>query len=99
MKEIFSKRAKRIITSIALACFLSSPIGYVFSMNQVSAATPAYARHHDYDHDRDRDHWDKDKHDRHKDDKKDDDKDYDRGDITTAVLIGGVIGAVIAKNT
>ena len=28
-----------------------------------------------------------------------DDNDYDKGDITTAVLIGGVIGAVIAKNT
>ena len=36
------------------------------------------------------------KHDRHD---KDDDNDYDKGDITTAVLIGGVIGAVIAKNT
>ena len=39
-------------------------------------------------HDRDDDRWDR-----------DDDKDYDKGDITTAVLVGGVIGAIIAKNT
>ncbi|WP_346685122.1 hypothetical protein [Megamonas hypermegale] len=39
-------------------------------------------------HDRDKDRWDR-----------DDDKDYDKGDITTAVLVGGVIGAIIAKNT
>ncbi len=32
-------------------------------------------------------------------DKKDDDKGYSKGNITTAVLIGGVIGAIIAKNT
>ena len=38
-------------------------------------------------HDRDDDRWDR------------DDKDYDKGDITTAVLVGGVIGAIIAKNT
>lgn len=60
-------------------------------------------------HDRDKDRWDKDKknpppppprHDRD-DDRwdRDDDKDYDKGDITTAVLVGGVIGAIIAKNT
>lgn len=41
-------------------------------------------------HDRDKDRWDRDR---------DDDKDYDKGDITTAVLVGGVIGAIIAKNT
>lgn len=60
-------------------------------------------------HDRDKDRWDKDKknpppppprHDRDKDRwDRDDDKDYDKGDITTAVLVGGVIGAIIAKNT
>ncbi len=32
-------------------------------------------------------------------DKKDDDKGYSKGNIATAVLIGGVIGAIIAKNT
>lgn len=32
-------------------------------------------------------------------DKDNSDKDYDKSDITTAVLVGGVIGAVIAKNT
>lgn len=60
-------------------------------------------------HDRDKDRWDKDKknpppppprHDRDKDRwDRDDDKNYDKGDITTAVLVGGVIGAIIAKNT
>lgn len=35
--------------------------------------------------------------DRH--DKDNDGKDYDKGDIATAVLVGGVVGAVIAKNT
>lgn len=54
-------------------------------------------------HDRDDDRWDDDdrrppRHDRDWD-KDDDDKDYDKGDITTAVLVGGVIGAIIAKNT
>ena len=59
-------------------------------------------------HDRDKDRWDKDKknpppppprHDRDDDRWDRDDKDYDKGDITTAVLVGGVIGAIIAKNT
>lgn len=58
------------------------------------------------------DHWNKDKKNpppppppRHgrddRDDRwdRDDDKDFDKGDITTAVLVGGVIGAIIAKNT
>ena len=54
-------------------------------------------------------HWNKDKKNpppppppRHgRDDRwdRDDDKDFDKGDITTAVLVGGVIGAIIAKNT
>lgn len=59
-------------------------------------------------HDRDNDRWNKDKknpppppprHDRDDRWDRDDDKDFDRGDITTAVLVGGVIGAIIAKNT
>lgn len=94
MRNSFSKGVKKLIISVSLASFLLSPVSYVFSMNQVSAATPAFAKHHD-----DRDHWDKDRHDHYKDNKKDDDKDYDRGDVTAAVLIGGVIGAIIAKNT
>lgn len=52
--------------------------------------------HHHHRHDDDDDDWDWDSS-RH--DRDDDDKDFDRGDITAAVLIGGVIGAVIAKNT
>ncbi len=34
-----------------------------------------------------------------KDKDDDDDKGYSKGNITTAVLVGGVIGAIIAKNT
>ena len=61
--------------------------------------TPPPPRHDDDDDD-----WDRDRPPRHdrddRDDRDDDsDKDYDKGDITAAVLIGGVIGAIIAKNT
>lgn len=147
MKELFSKRAKKIITAVSLSCFLCSPVSYVYSMNQASAAAlntnVAYEqqfntvgfdkddhwnrgrsdedkdwkkppRHDDDDdddwtpppprHDDDDDDWDRDRPPRHdrddRDDRDDDsDKDYDKGDITAAVLIGGVIGAIIAKNT
>ena len=158
MKELFSKRAKKIITTVSLSCFLCSPVSYVCSMNQASAAAlntnVAYEqqfntvgfdkddhwnrgrsdedkdwkkpprhdddddddwdrppRHDDDDddddwdrpprHDDDDDDWDRPpRHDDDDDDWDDDsDKDYDKGDITAAVLIGGVIGAIIAKNT
>ena len=156
MKELFSKRAKKIITTVSLSCFLCSPVSYVCSMNQASAAAlntnvayeqqfntvgfdkddhwnrgrsdedkdwkkPPPPRDDDRDdkrpprHDRDDDDWtpppprhdddwDRDSPPRHdrddRDDRDDDsDKDYDKGDITAAVLIGGVIGAIIAKNT
>ena len=136
MKELFSKKAKKIITAVSLSCFLCSPMSYVFSMEQASAASLdtniAYENQLDLSgFDRD-DHWDRDRHDRDKDWKNppppppkdkdddrwhdrdrhdrdrhdddrweddDDDKDFDRGDVTAAVLIGGVIGAIIAKNT
>lgn len=160
MKELFSKRAKKIITAVSLSCFLCSPVSYVYSMNQASAAAlntnvayeqqfntvgfdkddhwnrgrsdedkdwkkpPPPRRDDDRDdkrpprpnrddddwspppprHDDDDDDWDRDRPPRHdrddRDDRDDDsDKDYDKGDITAAVLIGGVIGAIIAKNT
>ena len=143
MKELFSKRAKKIITTVSLSCFLCSPVSYVCSMNQALAAAlntnVAYEqqfntvgfdkddhwnrgrsdedkdwkkppRHDDDDdddwdrpprHDDDDDDWDRPpRHDDDDDDWDDDsDKDYDKGDITAAVLIGGVIGAIIAKNT
>lgn len=145
MKELFSKRAKKIITTVSLSCFLCSPVSYVCSMNQALAGAlntnVAYeqqfntvgfdkddhwnrgrsdedkdwkkpSRHDDDDddwtpppprHDDDDDDWDRDRPPRHdrddRDDRDDDsDKDYDKGDITAAVLIGGVIGAIIAKN-
>ena len=144
MKELFSKRAKKIITAVSLSCFLCSPVSYVYSMNQASAAAlntnvayeqqfntvgfdkddhwnrgrsdedkdwkkPPPPRDDDRDDKRpprhdDDDDWDRDRPPRHdrddRDDRDDDsDKDYDKGDITAAVLIGGVIGAIIAKNT
>ena len=148
MKELFSKRAKKIITTVSLSCFLCSPVSYVCSMNQALAGAlntnVAYeqqfntvgfdkddhwnrgrsdedkdwkkpSRHDDDDDDDwtpppprhdddDDDDWDRDRPPRHdrddRDDRDDDsDKDYDKGDITAAVLIGGVIGAIIAKNT
>ncbi len=159
MKELFSKRAKKIITTVSLSCFLCSPVSYVCSMNQALAGAlntnVAYEQQfntvgfdkddhwnrgrsdedkdwkkpppprdddrddkrpprHDRDdddwtpppprHDDDDDDWDRDRPPRHdrddRDDRDDDsDKDYDKGDITAAVLIGGVIGAIIAKNT
>ena len=157
MKELFSKRAKKIITTVSLSCFLCSPVSYVCSMNQALASAlntnVAYEqqfntvgfdkddhwnrgrsdedkdwkkpprhdddddddwdrppRHDDDDddwdrpprHDDDDDDWDRPpRHDRDDRDDRDDDsdKDYDKGDITAAVLIGGVIGAIIAKNT
>ena len=147
MKELFSKREKKIITTVSLSCFLCSPVSYVCSMNQALAGAlntnVAYEqqfntvgfdkddhwnrgrsdedkdwkkppRHDDDDddwdrdrpprHDDDDDDWDRDRPPRHdrddRDDRDDDsDKDYDKGDITAAVLIGGVIGAIIAKNT
>lgn len=132
MKELFSKRAKKIITTVSLSCFLCSPVSYVCSMNQASAAAlntnVAYEQQFNTvgfdkddhwnrgrsDEDKDwkkpppprddDDDWDRDRPPRHdrddRDDRDDDsDKDYDKGDITAAVLIGGVIGAIIAKNT
>ena len=159
MKELFSKRAKKIITAVSLSCFLCSPVSYVYSMNQASAAAlntnVAYEQQFNtvgFDKD---DHWNRGRSDEDKDwkkpppprdddrddkrpprpDRDDDDwtpppprhddddddwdrdiptghdsyyryerydyrdKDYDKGDITAAVLIGGVIGAIIAKNT
>lgn len=67
--------------------FLCSPVSYAVQLSTVSA-TPRHEERHDSPPPPP-------KHDRHD---KDDDNDYDKGDITTAVLIGGVIGAVIAKN-
>ena len=158
MKELFSKRAKKIITAVSLSCFLCSPVSYVYSMNKASAAAlntnvayeqqfdtvgfdkddhwnrgrsdedkdwkkPPPPRDDDRDDKRpprpdrddddwtpppprhdDDDDWDRDRPPRHdrddRDDRDDDsDKDNDKGDITAAVLIGFVIGAIIAKNT
>ena len=88
MLKLIEGRLKNFIGIIALACFLCSPVSYAVQLSTVSAA-PRHEERHDPPPPPP-------KHDRHD---KDDDNDYDKGDITTAVLIGGVIGAVIAKNT
>lgn len=148
---LFSKKVKRGISILSLACFLGSPLSYTLNMSTAAAATTdaayttEYASDKNYDrhrHDRDdkwnkndrddrwnkddrddkwskedREKWEKERQERiekqkkerqkakdkwekeHRKDKDDDGKDFSRGDITTAVLIGGVIGAIIAKNT
>ena len=88
MLKLIKGRLKNFIGIIALACFLCSPVSYAVQLSTVSAA-PRHEERHDPPPPPP-------KHDRHD---KDDDNDYDKGDITTAVLIVGVIGAVIAKNT
>lgn len=88
MLKLIKGRLKNFIGIIALACFLCSPVSYAVQLSTVSAA-PRHEERHDPPPPPP-------KHDRHD---KDDDNDYDKGDIITAVLIGGVIGAVIAKNT
>lgn len=93
MLKLITGRFKRIISVLALACFLCSPLGYVATLSTTPTASAAsFASRHDNPH-RDRDY----RHDRDKDD--DDDNDYTKGNIVTAVLVGGVIGAIIAKNT
>lgn len=94
MLKLIAGRFKRIVSVLALACFLCNPLGYVATAPTASAASYGYdSRHDDY---RDRDY----RHDRDKrHDKDDDDEDYTKGNIVTAVLVGGVIGAIIAKNT
>ena len=74
MKELFSKRAKKIITAVSLSCFLCSPVSYVYSMNQASAAAlntnVAYEQQFDtvgFDKD---DHWNRGRSDEDKDWKK-----------------------------
>ena len=89
MLKLIKGRLTKFIGIIALACFLCSPVSYAVQLSTVSAAP-----HHE----------EKEKHEpppppKHDKHDRDDDNDYDKGDITTAVLIGGVIGAVIAKNT
>lgn len=39
MKELFSKKAKKIITVLSLSCFLCSPVSYIFNMKQVAASS------------------------------------------------------------
>lgn len=163
MRELFTKKAKKVIGIAALTCFLATPVSYTMSISSAAAAAldnqTQFEQRHDppgrgdrgdrdnvkrpsrNDNDRkdndkkrpappprnnrDNDRWDRDKGknpppppprndrndrwDRDSDknppppprrhDRDDDDKDFDRGDITTAVLVGGVIGAIIAKNT
>lgn len=150
MQELFSRKTKKFIGIAALACFLTTPLGYTVSLNSADAAAldnkPAVEQRDDKnkppvqpsnDNKKDIDKKDKqnpppappsndDKKDKQnpppapppndgkedidkknkqdpppppRDGKDNDGKDYDKSDITTAVLVGGVVGAVIAKNT
>lgn len=97
MLKLIKGRITKAISVLALACFLCSPLGYVATLPTASAASYSYNAKHDNPSP----HKDKDKerHDRDRKDKDDDDNDYSKGNIVTAVLVGGVIGAIIAKNT
>lgn len=98
MLKLIKGRITKAISVLALACFLCSPLGYVATLPTASAASYSY----DAKHDNPPPHKDKDKNkDRHDKDRKNknDDDDYSKGNIVTAVLVGGVIGAIIAKNT
>lgn len=98
MLKLIKGRITKVISVLALACFLCSPLGYVATLPTASAASYSYDSRHDNppphkDKDKNKDRHDKDRKD------KDDDDDYSKGNIVTAVLVGGVIGAIIAKNT
>lgn len=95
MLKLIKGRFTKAISVLALACFLCSPLGYVATLPTASAASYSYDSRHDNPPHKDKDR--KDRHDR--DRKEDDDNDYSKGNIVTAVLVGGVIGAIIAKNT
>ena len=107
---LFTKKTKKAIGIAALTCFLSLPVSYTLDVSTASAAAFDKQNKIEQRHDRN-DRWDKDdkdknppppppRHDRD-DDRwdKDDGKDYDKGDIATAVVVGGVVGAIIANNT
>lgn len=92
MLKLIKGRFAKTISVLALACFLCSPLGYIATLPTASAASYSY----DAKHDNPPPHKDKE---RHNKDNDDDDDDYSKGNIVTAVLVGGVIGAIIAKNT
>lgn len=92
MFKLLTDKVKRIVGIIAIASFLCTPLTYAVEAASVSAAPRHEEQRQDApppEHDRDRD----------RDKDKDDDDGYSKGNIVSAVLIGGVIGAVIAKNT
>lgn len=86
MLNKIGSKTKKCIGIFALAAFLGGPLSYT-AASVPTASAASYSSHRDH-----RD-WDRDKH------KKDDGKDYNKGNVVTAVLVGGVIGAIIAKNT
>ncbi len=102
MLKLIKGKTKKFVAITALSSLLCVPLSYTASvasaaslepMNQISQFNQygsEYSSHRD----------DRDRHDRYDKRRHDDDKDgYSKGNITTAVLVGGVIGAIIAKNT
>lgn len=90
MLGLLKGKIKNIVSIMALACFLSTPLTYIAQPATADAAIFHRDRghHHGWHKDRWHDRWER-----------DDDKDFDKGDIAAAVVIGGVVGAVIANNT
>ncbi len=99
MLKLIKGKTKKFVAITALSSLLCVPLSYTAGVTSASAASfnsissinqfeqygSEYSSHRN-------DRYDKRKH--------DDDKDgYSKGNITTAVLVGGVIGAIIAKNT
>lgn len=91
MLKLLKGKMKNVVSIIALACFLSTPLTYLAQPATADAAI--FHRDRGHHHGWHKDHWDHDRWDH------DDDKDFDKGDIAAAVVIGGVVGAVIANNT
>ena len=91
MLKLLKGKMKYVVSIIALACFLSTPLTYLAQPATADAAI--FHRDRGHHHGWHKDHWDHDRWDH------DDDKDFDKGDIAAAVVIGGVVGAVIANNT
>lgn len=96
MLGLLKGKIKNIVSIIALACFLSTPLTYLAQPATADAAI--FHRDRGHHHGWHKDHWDDDRWDDDRWDH-DDDKDFDKGDIAAAVVIGGVVGAVIANNT
>lgn len=93
MLNMMSCKLKRFVSIFALAAFLIGPLGAVVQCSTASASAiyagdNMYASRHS---DRDYRDW--------KNRDKKSKKGHSTGEVVTGVIVGGVIGAIIAKNT